>query len=97
MKFRRVTAALASALLLWGSAYAQQQPDSANAPEGTGATAPGIVILELQGSGPAGQPTAEETLAMQLLLLQLLMMQQEGAGSAEVPIAVPHSLTGVGI
>jgi hypothetical protein len=78
MKFR-LTAVLASALLLWGSAYAQQQPDTANVPESSGATAPGIVILELQGASPAQTP--EETLAMQLLLLQLLMMQSEAAAS----------------
>ena len=98
MKFRRVTAALTGALLLWGSAYAQQQPDTAAIPDSSGATSPGIVILELQG-GQGAQPTAEETLAMQLLLLQLLMMQSEAAGSVggEAPIAVPQSTRGVGI
>jgi hypothetical protein len=92
MKFKRLTAALASALLLWGSAYAQQRPDTANVPENSGATAPGVVILELQGA----QPTAEETLAMQLLLLQLLMMQSEAAGG-EAQIVAPQSLSGTGI
>ena len=96
MKFRRATAALTGALLLWGSAYAQQQPDTANVPESSGATSPGLVILELQG-GQAAQPTAEEALAMQLLLLQLLMMQSEAAAGGEAPIAVPQSTRGVGI
>ena len=96
MKVRRFTAALASALLLWGSAHAQQQPETANTPESTGATGPGIVILELQG-GQAAQPTPEETLAMQLLLLQLLMMQQESAAGAESPIVGPQTVRGIGI
>ena len=95
MKFKRFTAALASALLLWGSAYAQQ-PDTANVPESSGATAPGVVILELQG-GQAAQPTAEETLAMQLLLLQLLMMQSEAAAGGEAQIVAPQSFSGTGI
>ena len=97
MKFTRLTAALASGLLLWGSAYAEQQPqntapeaESANA--ATGATGPGVVILELQGGAPgAQQPSQEEMLAMQLLLLQLLMMQQDPAMGADVPIAAPAS------
>ena len=95
MNARRLTAVLASALLLWGSAYAQQQPDTANVPESTGATAPGVVIVEL--GGPSAQPTPEETLAMQMLLLQLLMMQSEAAPSAgDVQIVAP-SPTGIGI
>ena len=95
MKFRRVTAVLASALLLWGSAYAQQQPDTANLPESSGATSPGIVILELQG-GSAAQPSPEETLAMQLLLLQLLMMQSDAGASGEAQMFAP-GVTGTGI
>lgn len=90
MTFKRLTAALASGLLLWGSAYAEQQPENA-APDGaTGATAPGVVILELQGGGPgAQQASPEEMLAMQLLLLQLLMMQGNPGAAAESPLGAP--------
>ena len=97
MKFERLTAALVSGLMLWGTAYAEQQPETTT-PEATGATAPGIVILELQGGQPgAQQGSPEEMLAMQLLLLQLLMMQGDPAAGADVPIAAPGAKQGIGI
>ena len=89
MKFTRLTAALASGLLLWGSAYAEQQPEN-TAPDATGATGPGVVIIEVPGAQPgtpgAQQASPEDMLAMQLLLLQLLMMQAEPA-AGEMPVS----------
>lgn len=96
MNFKRATAALASALLISTSAFAEE-PQAANPSDATGATGPGVVILELQGSQPGSpEATPEEMLAMQLLLLQLLMMQQE-PGSGEVQAVPPGATQGTGI
>lgn len=100
MKAKQIAAALAGLCLMWGTAQAgngnAQQPNAASpveAPEAVGATN-GVVILEI---GPAqGSASAEEIAAMQLLLLQLLMMQSEGGANAEM-IDVQRAPTGVGI
>ena len=90
MKFKRLTAALASGMLLWGSAYAEQQPENTAPDAATGSSGPGIVILELQGGAPgAQQASPEEMLAMQLLLLQLLMMQADPGMAADAPLGAP--------
>jgi len=100
MKFKRLTAALASGMLLWGSAYAEQKQPENTAPDATGATGPGVVILELGGApGTPGAQEAspEEQLAMQLLLLQLLMMQADPSARGEAPMSAPTSSGGTGI
>jgi hypothetical protein len=79
---------------MWGTAQAgneraQQERNAASAvapPEAVGATND-VVILEL---GPTQRgASAEESAAMQMLLLQFLLMQSEGAGNPEM-IEVPR-------
>ena len=82
MKSKRLTAALTGLCLLWGSAHALDP----QAPDATGATGPGIQMRELQGAQPAGEPSPEELLAMQILLLQLLMMQSEPGGGETMTV-----------
>ena len=92
MNSKRIGAAAAGLLLLWGgvqvSAQSIQgtpaQPQAGIAgemPENAGAAGGDVIVLEI---GPMqGQPSEEEVAAMQMLLLQLLMMQQqEPAGDA---------------
>lgn len=98
MKFKRLTAALVSGLLLCGTAYAEEQQAEDTPPDATGASAPGVVILELQGGAPGEQQVApEEQLAMQLLLLQLLMMQADPTPGIDAPTGAPNSMQGTGI
>jgi hypothetical protein len=92
-------AAAVGLCLTWGSAYAgpemleDSQPQAAapaDVPEGVGATND-VIILELapaQGGEAAG---AEDNAAMQMLLLQLLMMQaqMEGGAGAEAQMSAP--------
>ena len=99
---KKLAAAAIGLCLTWG-AYAgpgtvqDPQPRAAapaEAPQAIGATSD-IIILELgpmQG-GPAG---AEEMAAMQMLLLQLLMMQS-GIGAGELQMNAPGTpgLTGI--
>ena len=101
MKAKRIAAALAGLCLMWGTAQAGnenvQEPNAASpaeAPEAVGATN-GVVILEI-GPAQGNAASAEEMAAMQLLLLQLLMMQSEGGANAEM-IQRPHAAGGVGI
>ena len=95
MKSKRLTAALTSALLLWSTAYAEE-PKAPGPADATGATGPGVLMLELQGSQPGAQASPEELLAMQMLLLQLLMLQAEPSGS-EIQIISPTTGSGTGI
>jgi hypothetical protein len=98
MKSKRIAGAIAGLFLLWGTAYAEQPPAASpgDAPNATGATGPGVLIFELQGSQPGVQPSVEEIAVMQMLLLQLLMMQPE-PGNGEIQIIAPMSGPGVGI
>ena len=82
MKSKPLIAALTGLCLLWGSAHAVDP----QAPGAAGATGPGIQMRELQGAQPAGEPSPEEVLAMQLMLLQLLMMQSEPGGGDRMPV-----------
>ena len=101
MNAKRLAAAAAGLSLLWGAAAvaqerapAQPRPGlEAQVPPSTGAIANDFVILELVPG--QGQPTADEMLMMQMLLLQLLM-QAEPPGS-EAPNVVPNAPTGVAI
>ena len=83
---KHVAAAVAALCLVWGAAYAgaEDAQSGTNVPEAVGATND-VVILEL---GPMqGGASAADTAAMQMLLLQLLMMQSDvNAGDGGVPI-----------
>jgi hypothetical protein len=75
------------------SAAGAQSASPADIPEAVGATND-VVILELapmQGGAPAG---AEETAAMQMLLLQLLMMQSQGAGDGGETLMIAPTVPG---
>ena len=94
MFLKRIAAAIAGLCLICGTA--QAAPEAAQAPEAAGATSDGVIILELapiQG-GPA---SAEEMAAVQLLLLQLLMMQSEPRSGGETLTVPSQAPTGVGI
>jgi hypothetical protein len=83
---RHIAAAAAGLALIWGAAHAGSEATqgspaecapalSAQSPQGVSAAANDAFVLEL---GPTqGQAGQEEMAAMQMLLLQLLMMQQE--------------------
>ena len=100
MLFKKLAAAGVGLCLTWG-AYAGpemvQDPhhaaSPADIPPGIGATND-VIILELspmQG-GAAG---AEEMAAMQMLLLQLLMMQAEMGGEVQMTAPTAPGLTGI--
>jgi hypothetical protein len=94
MFLKRIAAAIAGLCLICGTAHAA--PEAAQTPEASGATSDGVIIFELapvQG-GPA---SPEEMAAMQLLLLQLLMMQPEMQSGGETLIVPRQTTTGVGI
>ena len=67
---------------------------AAEVPQASGATGSDVIILEL--APRQGQASDEEIAAMQMLLLQLLMMQQE-MGSGEVQMMRPDAVPGVEI
>ena len=97
---KKVAAAAAALCLMWGTAQAgnenAQPPGAASpveAPEGVGATHD-ILILEL-GPIQGGGASVEDVAAMQMLLLQLLMMQS-GAVGGEV-LDAPRAASGIGI
>jgi hypothetical protein len=102
MIWKTLAAAAAGLCLTWGGAYAgpdsqDSQPRAASpadAPEAVGATND-VIVLEL---GPAhGSPgSAEDAAAMQMLLLQLLMMQS-GAIEGETPMNAPGAPAGTAI
>jgi hypothetical protein len=93
---KHMAAAAAALCLVWGAAYAgpENVQGSPDIPEGVGATND-VVILEL---GPMQEGAgAADMAAMQMLLLQLLMMQSEpGAGGGEV-LLVPTAPAGLEI
>jgi hypothetical protein len=104
MNSKTIAAAFTGLCLTWGAAHAApepvQEPQAASpveVPEAVGATND-VVILEL-GPTQGGVPgNAEEMAAMQMLLLQLLMMQsQMGADGGEMPMIVPSAPGGTGI
>jgi hypothetical protein len=96
MYSRQIAAAVAGLCLMWGTAQAgndgaAQERNGAAAvapPEAVGATSD-VVILEL-GPTHRGGASAEESAAMQMLLLQFLLMQSEGVGNPEM-IDVPRA------
>lgn len=102
---RQIGLAAAGLVLVLGVAQAGSdsvqgapaQPRAAIAgegPEGVGGTGSDVIVLEV---GPIqGQASEDEIAAMQMLLLQLLMMQQEMGGNP-AEIAVPTSDPGVRI
>ena len=100
---KKLAAAAVGLCLTWGSAHAgpdmvqDPQPQAAipaDVPPGVGATND-VIVLELgpiQG-GPGG---AEEAMAMQMLLLQLLMMQADmGAGEVQMIAPPVRGMTGI--
>ena len=91
-----IAAAVAGLCLMWGAAQAGNEGVGAapgQPPEAVGATND-VVIIEL---GPAqGTPSAEDTAAMQMLLLQFLLMQSDRGGNAE-GFDVPRAPAGVEI
>src|SRR4051812_15754262 len=102
MSSKFVAAAFAGLCFIGGAAIAgpenaqgpqPQAAAAADTPEAVGATGNDVVILEI---GPAtGGSTPEENAAMQMLLLQLLLMESEG-GSVDMAPA-PSATPGVGI
>jgi hypothetical protein len=94
MCFKRIAAAIAGLCLICGTAHAA--PEAAQTPEASGATSDGVIIFEL-APGHGGPASAEEMAAMQLLLLQLLMMQSEVQSGSETLIVPSQRPTGVGI
>jgi hypothetical protein len=96
-----IAAAVAGLCLMWG--IAQAGNDSAQAPAAAPAEAPeavgatnDVIIVEIGPAQGGGAASAEDLAAMQMLLLQFLLMQSEGPGNAEV-IEMPHAPSGVGI
>jgi hypothetical protein len=98
MNTKQIGAAAAGLLLVLGAAQTgseglQGRPPAgiaAEVPQGAGATGSDVIVLEL--APMQGQASDEEIAAMQMLLLQLLMMQQEmGSGDAQMmrPSLVP--------
>jgi hypothetical protein len=102
MNVKGIAAAATGLCMIWGAAHAgtdgllaQAQPPAAIAgdvPEGTGATGSDVIILEL---GPAH--SAEDMAAMQLLLLQLLLLQSGGGAGPDMPIMDRTAPAGTGI
>jgi hypothetical protein len=101
MNAKRLAAAAAGLSLLWGAAAVAQDRAPAPArsgleaqvPPSSGATANDLLILEVVPG--QGQPTADEMLMMQMLLLQLLMQAEPPGG--QTPNIVPDATTGVAI
>jgi hypothetical protein len=101
---QQIAAAAAGLVLIWGAAQAgpdavngapaQSQPRvAAQAPDGTGASGNDVIVLELAPTQRGANE--EEVAAMQMLLLQLLMMQQEiGDGQSQI---APRASAGVEI
>src|SRR5689334_19301257 len=103
MVTKRIAAALTGLCLAWGTAFAgpsiTDAPQAAvpgNVPEGVGATGNDVIVLEIGPAADGSTMSPDEVQAMQLLLLQLLMMQSEGGGAPEMPMGAPAS-TGTGI
>ena len=102
MNTKQIGAAAAGLLLLLGAVQAgseglQARPQAgiaAEVPQGIGANGSDVIVLEL--APMQGQASDEEIAAMQMLLLQLLMMQQE-MGSGEVQMMRPNPALGVEI
>ena len=102
MFVNKLAAAAVGLCLTWGGAYAgpemaqvpQPQAASPDVPPNVGGTND-VIILEL-GPAAGGSGSAEEQMAMQMLLLQLLMMQSE-MGAPEMQMAPPTApgLTGI--
>jgi hypothetical protein len=102
MYAKRIAAAAAGLCLMWGTAQAENDSAQergaaapAEAPEAVGATND-VVILEIAPAQGPGAASAEEIAAMQMLLLQFLLMQSDGTGNAEA-IDIPRAPAGVGI
>ncbi|HEX2827339.1 MAG TPA: hypothetical protein VHP37_13405 [Burkholderiales bacterium] len=104
---KKLAATAVGLCLTWGSAYAgpemvqDAQPQAgapADVPPNVGGTND-VIILELGPSPDGTPPGPEEMAAMQMLLLQLLMMQSEMAPSAggEMQMTAPRApgLTGI--
>jgi hypothetical protein len=103
MYAKRFAAAAAGLCLMWGTAQAgnetTEQPSAAapaQAPGAVGGTNGGVVVIEIGPAQGGGEPSAEDVAAMQMLLLQFLLMQSEGAGNAEM-IDRSRAPAGVGI
>jgi hypothetical protein len=102
MMLKTLAAAAAGLCLTWGGAYAgpditDSQPPAASpgdVPEAVGATHD--VIVREVGPMQGGPANAEDAAAMQMLLLQLLMMQSEMDGG-ETPMNAPGAPTGTAI
>jgi hypothetical protein len=102
MIVKKLAAAAIGLCLTWG-AYAgpeiqDSQPQAASpaeVPPNIGGTSD-VIILEL-GPAVGGTGSAEEQMAMQMLLLQLLMMQAEMGAGGEIPTTAPMApgLTGI--
>ena len=100
---KQLAAAALGLCLTWGGAHAgalmvqDSQPPAASpaeVPGGVGATND-VIILEL-GPMQGGPANAEEMAAMQMLLLQLLMMHAEmGAGEIQMTAPPAPGLTGI--
>lgn len=100
---KKLAAAAVGLCLTWGGAHAgpemvqdPQQPQAATpeqVPPNVGGTND-VIILEL---GPAigGSGSPEEMAAMQMLLLQLLMMQSEMGGEVQMTAPKAPGLTGI--
>jgi hypothetical protein len=99
---KTLAVAAAGLCLTWGGAYAgpdsqEPQPQAASpadAPEAAGATND-VIVLEL-GPMQGGPGSAEDAAAMQMLLLQLLMMQS-GTGEGDAPMNAPGAPAGTAI
>ena len=108
MKARKqIAAAAAGLVLIWGAAYAgsdapsnapaQSRSDAATeVPPNVGGTGNDVIVLEITPTPGQPQPSEEEVAALQMLLLQLLMQQQE-VPAETAPILAPSATMGVSI
>ena len=103
MNVKRIAAALIGLCMTWGTAQAgpgdslaQAAPPAAIAGDApVGGTGGDVIILEL---GPMqGGHSAEDMAAMQLLLLQLLLMQSGAGGAPDMFMIEPMAPVGTGI